>query len=145
MAVPTKCPHSGQVASVAAVHSLGGGADDEVPEGRLRRWVFGGLQGRQKPLALDAVPLPSRQLMVRFIHEHRDDYGVEPICTQVPIAPCTYYEHKSPQAESHQVAASSEARRVAERADLSDLGGQFQGVRSAPGAPQGHCGWPAAR
>ena len=29
-----------------------------------------------------------------FIDDHRDDYGVEPICKQVPIAPSTYYEHK---------------------------------------------------
>ena len=36
---------------------------------------------------------------MRFIDEHRDDYGVEPICTQVPIAPSTYYEHKSRQAD----------------------------------------------
>ena len=33
--------------------------------------------------------------MVSFIDEHRDDYGVEPICTQLPIAPSTYYEHKA--------------------------------------------------
>ena len=29
-----------------------------------------------------------------FIDEHRDDYGVEPICAQLPIAPSMYYEHK---------------------------------------------------
>ena len=33
--------------------------------------------------------------MVSFIDEHRDEYGVEPICTQLPIAPSTYYEHKA--------------------------------------------------
>ena len=33
--------------------------------------------------------------MVSFIDEHRDDYGVEPICAQLPIAPSTYYEHKA--------------------------------------------------
>ena len=37
--------------------------------------------------------------MVAFIDDHRDDYGVEPICTQVPIAPSTYYEHKRRQAD----------------------------------------------
>ena len=30
--------------------------------------------------------------MVSFIDEHRDVYGVEPICAQLPIAPSTYYE-----------------------------------------------------
>ena len=34
-------------------------------------------------------------MMVSFIDEHRDDYGVEPICAQLPIAPSTYYEHKA--------------------------------------------------
>jgi putative transposase len=33
--------------------------------------------------------------MVSFIDEYRDEYGVEPICTQLPIAPSTYYEHKA--------------------------------------------------
>ena len=28
-----------------------------------------------------------------FIHEHRDDYGVEPLCTHVSIALSTYCEH----------------------------------------------------
>jgi transposase InsO family protein len=33
--------------------------------------------------------------MVSFIDAHRADYGVEPICRQVPIAPSTYHEHKA--------------------------------------------------
>jgi len=33
--------------------------------------------------------------MVSFIDEHRGDHGVEPICKQLPIAPSTYYAHKS--------------------------------------------------
>jgi len=31
--------------------------------------------------------------MVGFIEEHRGEYGVEPICAQLPIAPATYYTH----------------------------------------------------
>jgi putative transposase len=31
--------------------------------------------------------------MVQFIEEHRGEYGVEPICTMLPIAPATYYKH----------------------------------------------------
>jgi hypothetical protein len=27
--------------------------------------------------------------MVSFIDAHRDQYGVEPICRQLPIAPCS--------------------------------------------------------
>jgi len=33
--------------------------------------------------------------MVRFIDDYRADYGVEPICRVLPIAPSTYYEHKA--------------------------------------------------
>ncbi|AMK23119.1 putative transposase for insertion sequence element [Sphingobium sp. TKS] len=31
--------------------------------------------------------------MIAFIDEHRSDYGVEPICRVLPIAPSTYHEH----------------------------------------------------
>jgi len=31
--------------------------------------------------------------MVSFIDDHKNDYGVEPICRVLPIAPSTYYEH----------------------------------------------------
>jgi len=33
--------------------------------------------------------------MVAFIDEHRDAYGVEPICEVLPIAPSTYYAHRA--------------------------------------------------
>jgi len=33
--------------------------------------------------------------MVAFIDAHRAEYGVEPICAQLPIAPSTYYELKA--------------------------------------------------
>jgi putative transposase len=35
--------------------------------------------------------------MVSFIDDHREAYGVEPICAVVPIAPSTYYEQKARQ------------------------------------------------
>ena len=37
--------------------------------------------------------------MVGFIDAHRDAYGVEPICAQLPIAPSQYYEHKAREAD----------------------------------------------
>lgn len=37
--------------------------------------------------------------MVSFINQHRSEYGVEPICSQLPIAPSTYYEHKAREAQ----------------------------------------------
>jgi len=38
---------------------------------------------------------PQRQEMTAFIDEHREAYGVEPICEVLPIAPSTYYAAKS--------------------------------------------------
>jgi transposase InsO family protein len=37
--------------------------------------------------------------MVSFIDQHRSEYGVEPICAQLPITPATYYEHKAREAD----------------------------------------------
>ena len=39
--------------------------------------------------------------MVQFIDAHRDAYGVESICTVVPIAPSTYFWHKARSRRSH--------------------------------------------
>ncbi len=33
--------------------------------------------------------------MVKFIDENRDDFGVEPICRMLQVAPSTYYDNKS--------------------------------------------------
>jgi len=46
--------------------------------------------------------------MTSFIDEHRGEYGVEPICRVLPIAPCTYHE------------------RVAQRRDPSRLSARAQ-------------------
>ena len=34
-------------------------------------------------------------MIVRYIDEHRDEFGVEPICTTLQVAPSTYYSAKS--------------------------------------------------
>jgi putative transposase len=31
--------------------------------------------------------------MIAYLHEHKDRFGVEPICRVLPIAPSTYYQH----------------------------------------------------
>ena len=36
--------------------------------------------------------------MVSFIDAHRETYGVEPICAELPIALSTYYESKAREA-----------------------------------------------
>jgi putative transposase len=33
--------------------------------------------------------------MVRFIDDHRAQFGVEPICRELPIAPSTYFKRKA--------------------------------------------------
>lgn len=47
--------------------------------------------------------------MVDFIDENRADYGVQPICRQLPIAPSTYFEHKACEADPSR--RSARARR----------------------------------
>ena len=37
--------------------------------------------------------------MVAFIDDHRAEYGVEPICRVLPIAPSTYYACKALEAD----------------------------------------------
>jgi transposase InsO family protein len=43
--------------------------------------------------------------MVSFIDDHRGTYGVEPICAVLPIAPSTYYEYKSREADPKRLPA----------------------------------------
>jgi putative transposase len=43
--------------------------------------------------------------MVSFIDDHRETYGVEPICKVLPIAPSTYYEQKARQADRSRLPA----------------------------------------
>src|SRR5713226_6973410 len=40
---------------------------------------------------------PPSEVMVGFINDHRDAYGVEPICAVLPIAPSVYYELRARQ------------------------------------------------
>ena len=47
--------------------------------------------------------------MIAYIEDHKDRYGVEPICAVLPIAPSTYYEHKAREAATE--AARQAARR----------------------------------
>jgi putative transposase len=51
--------------------------------------------------------------MVGFITDHRDQYGVEPICAVLPIAPSTYFRHRAQQADPTR--RSARAQRDAER------------------------------
>ena len=80
--------------------------------------------------------------MVAFIDAHRDEYGVEPICAQLPIAPSTYYEHKARQADPARL--PPRVRRDRELAPeiqrVWDENFQVYGARKivAPALPRGH-------
>ena len=47
--------------------------------------------------------------MVSLIDMHRGEHGIEPICTVLPIAPSTYYEHLAKRADPARL--SDRARR----------------------------------
>jgi len=57
--------------------------------------------------------------MIAFIDEHREAYGVEPICRVLPIAPSTYHEHVGRRADPSRVPArakrDAELRREVQR------------------------------
>jgi len=46
--------------------------------------------------------------MVDYIDDHRDRFGVEPICAVLPIAPSTYFLHKAQQREPAQRSARAQ-------------------------------------
>jgi putative transposase len=47
--------------------------------------------------------------MVRFVDQHRETYGVEPICAILPVAPSTYFRRKAQQQDA--TTRSARARR----------------------------------
>jgi len=51
-------------------------------------------------------------MMASFIDEHRGEYGVEPICAELPIAPSAYYEHKTRQKDPSREPARVQRDRV---------------------------------
>ena len=55
--------------------------------------------------------------MMAFIDEHREVYGVEPICKVLPIAPSTYYVHAARRADPSQ-APAREQRDTALRPEI---------------------------
>ena len=61
--------------------------------------------------------------MVTFIEENREVYGVEPICAVLPIAPATYYLHRTRRRDPE--------RRPTRQCTASDSSGQFE--RGCPG------------
>ena len=46
--------------------------------------------------------------MIAFIDDHRDAYGVEPICRVLPIAPSTYHERVGQRQDSTRLSARAQ-------------------------------------
>ena len=68
--------------------------------------------------------------MIAFIDDHREAYGVEPICGVLPIAPSTYYEHVAKRANRER--RSERARRdEALEADIRRVFAENFGVYGA--------------
>ena len=51
-------------------------------------------------------------MMAAFIDEHRGEYGVEPICAELPVAPATYYEQKARQKDPSREPVRAQRDRV---------------------------------
>jgi transposase InsO family protein len=68
--------------------------------------------------------------MVSFIDDHREVYGVEPICRVVPIAPSTYFEQKARQVDPGRLPK----RRVRERELCVEIERVWKENRSVYGA-----------
>jgi transposase InsO family protein len=69
--------------------------------------------------------------MVSFIDQEHESYGVEPICAVLPIAPSTYYEQKSRQADPDRLPprAQRDASLRAEIRRVWDANFQVYGAR----------------
>jgi len=70
--------------------------------------------------------------MIAFIDEHRDAYGVEPICKVLPIAPSTYREHaargKDPAKQPARARRDAALRIDIQRVFDANFGGRIQPV-----------------
>lgn len=69
--------------------------------------------------------------MVRFIDEHRDAYGVDPICRELPIAPSLYFEAKRRERDSERQPARArrDAQLKVEIQRVYDESGRRYGAR----------------
>ncbi len=92
---------------------------------------------------------PPSEVMVGFIDDHRDVYGVESICTVVPIAPSTYFRHKAHQADPTR--RSARAQRDDEPGAYRSSASGTSSIRSMVRAKSGSSSaaraiaWPDAR
>ena len=74
-------------------------------------------------------------MIVEFIDDNRDEFGVEPICETLQVAPSTYYA-----AKSRPVVGAGDPRRGDDPGPGRDLGGELPRLRrtqAVEGRPAG--------
>jgi transposase InsO family protein len=77
-------------------------------------------------------------VIVIFVDQHKEQYGVGPICRQIQIAPSSYYEHKARQRDPERLPDRIKRDRELERDiqrvwesnfKVSDRGSQYLSIR----------------
>ena len=71
--------------------------------------------------------------MIGFIDEHREAYGVEPICKVLPIAPSTYHKQRRAAAGCYAPVGSGAGGPGSEARDRPCVRRELRGVRRAQG------------
>ena len=81
----------------------------------------------------DGGARPPVQAMIAFIDDHRDVYGVEPICRDLPIAPSTYHAHAARRADPEPCTGARQRRDLAFAARSGGSGRRTSGLRRPQG------------
>ena len=76
--------------------------------------------------------------MIAFINDHREAYGIEPICKVLPIAPSTYHAHIAQRVDASK--RSARAQRDAELKIEVQRSSRRTSASTACGRSGGSCG-----
>ena len=71
--------------------------------------------------------------MIAFIDDHREAYGVEPICKVLPIAPSTYHAHAAKRADPAKLSARAKRDAILKIEISACLRGELRRLRRAQG------------
>jgi len=75
---------------------------------------------------------PPRSMTVQFIDHNRQEFGVEPVCAALQVAPSTYWT-----AKRRATVGGGAARRTDDAAAVGVVAGQLLGVRGAQATDRG--------
>ena len=71
--------------------------------------------------------------MIAFIDDHREAYGVEPICKVLPIAPSTYHAHAAQRRRPDRLPARAQRDAALQLEIRRVFDGELPGLRRAQG------------